>query len=384
MDRIKRNRLVEFIRELYKKKEGLIPLHEPRFNSNEIKYVEDCIQSTFVSSVGKYVNKFEHDIEKITGAKKAIATVNGTSALHTALILSGVLINDEVLTQPLTFVATANAIRYIGAIPVFIDIDKNTLGLSPDSLLKFFEKETIQTSKGLFNKVTKRKISACIPVHTFGHPAKIDEIVSICENYNVPVIEDAAESLGSFFKGRHTGTFGKLGILSFNGNKIVTSGGGGMILTNDDKLANEAKHITTTAKINHQWEYDHDRVGYNYRMPNINAALGLAQLENLNTYVENKRRTAKAYIDFCNSEDLRIFQEPIEASSNYWLNALILNDEQEKTDFIEYCHSKNVLVRPAWKLLNHLSLKCPFYKTSLENAEWFEKRLVNLPSSVIF
>lgn len=382
MDRVVKNKVVEFIRELYNQKEGLVALHEPRFTGNETKYTNDCIQSTFVSSVGTYVNKFEEIISKITEAKHAIATVNGTSALHIALLLSGVQYNEEVLTQPLTFVATTNAIRYIGAIPVFIDIDKETLGLSPDSLLEFLEKETVHKSNGLYNKNTDRKITACLPVHTFGHPAKIDQIVSICDKYNIPVIEDAAESLGSIYKEKHTGTFGKFGVLSFNGNKIITTGGGGMILTNDDQLASEAKHLTTTAKITHKWEYDHDKIGYNYRMPNINAALGLAQLEQLNSFIESKRRIAKKYIDFCDFEGLSIIQEPKEALSNYWLNALVLKDEKEKNDFIEFCHQENILVRPAWKLQNHLRMKSSFYETSLKNAEWFEKRLVNLPSSV--
>ena len=273
--------IVDFIRVLYAKPAGTIYLHEPVFCGNEKKYLSDCIDLTYVSSVGKYVDLFEEKIAEYTGANKAVVCVNGTNALHLALLLTGVKRDDEVITQPLTFIATANAIAYCGARPVFLDVDRETLGLSPDALLAFLETQTRLNAEGCFNKSTKKRIAACIPMHTFGHPCKIDQIVAICREHKIEVVEDAAESIGSFYKGQHTGTFGKIGVLSFNGNKILTTGGGGMMLFKDKELAKRAKHLTTQAKIPHPWEFVHDEVGYNYRMPNINAALGIAQLEQL-------------------------------------------------------------------------------------------------------
>lgn len=281
--------IVEFIRELYGGQE-FVPLHEPRFSGNEKKYVQECIESTFVSSVGAFVDEFEKQFAKFTGSKYAIATVNGTAALHTALLLAGVSREDEVITQPLTFVATCNAISYIGAHPVFVDIDKETLGLSPEKLKEFLSQNTEVINGECVNKTTKRIIKAVVPMHTFGLPTKINELMGVCKEYSISLIEDAAESLGSYNEGKHTGTFGLLGAFSFNGNKIITTGGGGMVVTDNEELAKKAKHMTTTAKIPHSWEYDHDMVGYNYRLPNLNAALGCAQMELLPKFLKRKRQ----------------------------------------------------------------------------------------------
>ena len=290
------SQIVDFIRQTFNEPSAFIPLHEPRFIGNEKKYLAECIDSTFVSSVGKFVDKFEEMTAAYTGAKKAVVCVNGTEALHMALMLAGVQRNEEVITQPLTFIATANAISYTGAAPVFVDVDRDTLGMSPASLLRFLDEFGDVRDDGFcYNKFSGRKISACVPVHIFGHPCRIDEIVEICDRYHIPVVEDAAESIGTLYKGSHTGTFGKLGILSYNGNKIITTGGGGMILTDDEALGKLAKHLTTQAKVPHPWEYVHDYIGYNHRMPNINAALGVAQMESLDFFIQKKRELATAY-----------------------------------------------------------------------------------------
>jgi aminotransferase in exopolysaccharide biosynthesis len=321
--------ILDFIRSLYQGKETIL-LHEPYFGGNEKKYVLDCIETNYVSSVGKYVDKFEEMMRNFTGAKYAIATVNGTAALHIALKLAGVQPGDLVITQPLTFVATCNAITYCGAEPVFVDIDSETLGMSPDSLESWLKQNVDIVDKGLggletqssklsqpsqpyiaIHKATKRHIAACVPMHTFGHPCKIDSIVEICDRYNISVVEDAAESIGSYYKGKQTGTFGKLGILSFNGNKTITTGGGGMILTDNDELGPLAKHITTTAKKPHPWKFEHDMIGYNYRLPNINAALGCAQMEMLPEILKNKRETAQIYQDYFKTiADIEFIIEP--------------------------------------------------------------------------
>jgi aminotransferase in exopolysaccharide biosynthesis len=374
--------IINFIRNLYGI-EGHIPLHEPRFIGNEKKYLEECIDSAFVSSVGKFVNLFEEKIAEYTGAKHAVVTVNGTEALHIALLLSGVKAGDEVITQPLTFIATANSIRYVNAHPVFIDIDRDTLGLSPEKLEDFIIKNTVLKNEACINSITGRKISACMPMHTFGHPARIDDIINICDKYYISVIEDAAESIGSKYKGRHTGTFGMFGVLSFNGNKILTTGGGGMILTNDKILAKKAKHITTQAKVPHPWEYIHDEVGYNYRMPNINAALGLAQLENLDTFITSKRSTAEKYREFFDRLGIEFQTEPGGAFSNYWLNAIYFNDQIQRDAFLEFSNSSGVQCRPAWRLMNKLEMYKDLLTGDLGNALWVEDRLVNIPSSVI-
>jgi aminotransferase in exopolysaccharide biosynthesis len=395
--------IIDFIRSLYPNRE-IVPLHEPYFAGNEKKYVLDCIESTFVSSVGKYVDRFEEMIRDFTGAKYAIATVNGTAALHIALKLAGVQQGDLVLTQPLTFIATCNAITYCGAEPVFVDIDPDTLGMSPDSLELWLQEnvelKVEKVEKGLegldqpsqpskpykpYHKITKKRISACVPMHTFGHPCKMDRILEICNRYHISVVEDAAESIGSYYKGKHTGTFGKLGILSFNGNKTITTGGGGMILTNDDELGPLAKHITTTAKKPHPWKFEHDMIGYNYRLPNLNAALGCAQMEMLPEILKNKRETAQIYQDYFKTiADIEFITEPQECISNYWLNAILLKNEEERDAFLEQANTQKVMCRPAWILMNKLQMfnYCP--KAEIPISELIESKLVNIPSSYIF
>lgn len=373
--------VINFIRELYNTNE-FIPLHEPCFKGNEKKYLEECIDSTFVSSVGKFVDQFENEVAKYTGAKYAVATVNGTAALHVALLMAGVEKNDEVITQPLTFVATCNAISYIGAHPVFIDVDKDTLGLSPEKLDHFLAQNTEVVNGECINKISKRRIKAVVPMHTFGFPANMEELMHVCQKYGLEVVEDSAESLGSFYKGKHTGTFGLLGTLSFNGNKTITTGGGGMIITNNKALAVKAKHITTTAKVPHRWNFEHDMVAYNYRLPNLNAALGCAQMESLSKVIEKKRRLATKYFGFFKDKSAKFILEPNETKSNYWLNALILSDLEERNAFLEETNNNGIMTRPIWKLMNNLSLYSSYQTGSLENAKWLEDRVVNLPSSV--
>lgn len=375
--------VLDFIRKLYSAKEGFIPLHEPRFLGNEKKYLNDAIDSTFVSSVGQYVNRFEDMMTEITEAKYAVAVVNGTAALHIGLVLAGVRQNDEVFSQALTFVATANAISYEKAIPHFIDVDKDTMGMSPTALRKRLEDIAEIREGQCFNKKTGNRISACVPMHTFGLPLRIDEIVTICKEYHIPVIEDAAESLGSYYRNKHTGTYGLIGTFSFNGNKTVTCGGGGAIVTNDKKVAKLAKHLTTTAKVPHRWEYAHDLIGYNYRMPNLNAALACAQLEQLHEYVENKRKTSSFYREFFRGIDNVKYMAEIEKSkSNYWLNAIRFDNEIDKLKFLEYSNTNGVMTRPIWQLMNKLIMykNCP--KGDLSIAETLEKTIVNIPSSV--
>lgn len=375
-------KVVDFIRDIYNTNE-FIPLHEPRFTGKEKDYLLDCLQSTFVSSVGEYVNKFEQMVCSYTGSSYAIATMNGTAALHTALLLSGVKSGDFVITQPLTFVATGNAIKYLGADPVFVDIDYETLGLSPAKLLSFLESECMPGDDGCYyHKKLGKRIAACLPMHTFGHPGKIDQISEICEKYNVALVEDAAESIGSFYKDKHTGTFGLLGVLSFNGNKTITCGGGGMILTNDQELAGKAKHLTTTAKTPHRWEYIHDEVGFNYRLPNLNAALACAQMEQLSTFVQNKRELAFKYKDFFSELNIEFVTEPEGATSSYWLNAILLDSHEQKEEFLKYTNDQGIMTRPAWRLLSRLNIFDGLIHDSLTTAEMIEKRLVNIPSSV--
>jgi len=374
--------IVSFIQALYKTKEFL-PLHEPRFIGNEKKYLNECIDSTFVSSVGKFVDEFEVEFAHKVGSKYAIATVNGTAALHVSLILSDVQKDDEVITQPLTFIATCNAIEYIGAKSIFVDVDLETMGLSPKSLLEFLEKNCKIVDNQCLNKTTNKVVKACVPMHTFGHPCKIDEIKNICDAWQIALVEDAAESLGSYYKEKHTGTFGKLGAFSFNGNKIITSGGGGVIVTDDEELAKRAKYLTTTAKIPHKWEYIHDEIGYNYRMPNLNAALLVAQLEQLDKFVESKRDLALKYEEFFKgSVELEFVKEPSNSSSNYWLQAVIVKDISERDKFLEYTNSNGVMTRPIWKLMNELEMFKGAQTGNLENAEWLEERVVNISSSV--
>jgi aminotransferase in exopolysaccharide biosynthesis len=373
--------LVAFIQKTYQTNE-FIPLHEPCFGEREKALVMDCIDSTFVSSVGKYVDQFEQQLAEYTGAKYAIATVNGTSALHIALLLAGAERDTEVITQALSFIATCNAISYCGASPVFVDVDKQTLGLSTESLEEFLNQYAEVRGQQCFNKRTNKRISACVPMHTFGHPCEIDKLKAICEQWFIPLVEDAAESLGSYYKNQHTGTFGLLGAISFNGNKIVTAGGGGAILTNDEDLAKKAKHITTTAKVPHKWEFNHDQIGYNYRMPNLNAALLCAQLEKLESFITNKRKTAHYYQAWCQQNNIQFIEEPQYSISNYWLNAVLSKDYAEQQAFLEYANDQCVMTRPVWTLLSQLPMFKDCFAMPQTNAQWLAERLVNIPSSV--
>ena len=385
--------IVSFIRALYHQPEGFIPLHAPVFHGNEKKYLEECIDTTFVSSVGKFVDQFEEKMAQYTGATKAVACVNGTNALHLALKLVGVQPGDEVITQPLTFIATANAISYCGAKPVFLDVDMDTMGLSPKSLKQWLAQNTKPDPKThkpclagrqAINQSTNRPITACLPMHTFGHPCRIDEIVEICREYNIPVVEDAAESLGSYYKKQHTGTFGEIGVLSFNGNKVITTGGGGMLLFKDEELAKRAKHLTTQAKVPHPWEFIHDEIGYNYRMPNINAALGLAQLEQLPDFLKQKQKIAQSYQNFFKDINSINFINPINHSTpNHWLNCILFENKQQRDDFLKYSNDAGVMTRPVWRLINKLEMFKDCQTGDLNNANELEEMLVNLPSGVM-
>lgn len=373
---------IDFIKELYGNQE-FTPLSVPKFIGNEKKYLEECIDTTFVSSVGKFVDRFEEDMARYTGAKKAVVCVSGTNALHMALMLSGVERDDEVLTQALTFIATCNALSYIGAHPVFLDVDRSTMGLSPDAMKEWLCKNTEQRNGECFNKSTGRRVKACVPMHTFGHPVRIEEIAALCKEYHIELVEDAAESIGSKYKGKHTGTFGKVGAISFNGNKTITTGGGGMMLFNDEELGAYAKHITTQAKIPHRWEFRHDHIGYNYRMPNINAALGCAQLENLDRYIESKRQVAAEYIEyFKNVDGIDFFVEPENTFSNYWLSAVVLKDKESQLEFLQQTNDNGVMTRPIWELMNRLPMFENCENDGLENTVWFADRVVNITSSV--
>lgn len=375
-------KIVDFIKQTFNTNE-FIPLHEPRFIGNEKKYLNDCIDSTFVSSVGKYVDSFEKEFAASVGAKYAIATVNGTAALHISLILADVKKDDEVITQPLTFIATCNAISYIGAKPIFVDVDLDTMGLSPKSLKNFLETNCEIVDNKCINKTTNKQIKACVPMHTFGHPCRIDEIKDICDTWSITLAEDAAESLGSFYKDKHTGTFGKVGAFSFNGNKIITSGGGGVIVTDDELLAKRAKHITTTAKIPHPYEYVHSEIGYNYRLPNLNAALLVAQMENLDNFLNSKRDLSKIYKEFFSLNNIKFIEEPKNSKSNYWLQAVLLEDIKQRDDFLEFTNKNGVMTRPIWKLMNELDMFKDCQKDDLINSKYLEQRVVNIPSSVI-
>lgn len=376
------NDIVNFIHQLYNTDE-FVPLHTPLFIGNEKKYLNECIDTTFVSSVGKFVDRFEDEVAAYTGAKKAVVCVSGTNALHMAMMLVGVERNDEILTQALTFIATCNAISYIGAHPVFIDVDKDTLGLSPIAVKAWLIKNAEVKNNTCYNKHTGRRVKACIPMHTFGHPVRIDELVDICKEWHIELVEDAAESLGSFYKGQHTGTFGRISAISFNGNKTITTGGGGMLLFQDEELGTFAKHLTTQAKVPHRWAFVHDHIGYNYRMPNINAALGCAQLENLERYIENKRETAEKYAEFFkNITDTTFLTEPANSRSNYWLNVVILKDKTAQQDFLQYSNDNGIMTRPVWELMNRLDMFKHCETDGLENTEWLADRIVNIPSSV--
>jgi len=373
--------IISFIRSVFQNENEFIPLHAPHFGGNEKKYLIDTIDSTFVSSVGAYVNKFEEMMATITGAKYAIATTNGTTALQLAMIVAGVKTGDEVITQPVTFVATANAIAHCSATPVFVDVDKDTMGMSPNALKIFLQDNVEMKESQPYNKTTGKRIAACVPMHTFGFPCRIDEIAEICSEYNIALVEDAAESLGSTYKGKHTGTFGLLGTFSFNGNKTVTCGGGGAIVTNDEKLAAHAKHLSTTAKVPHAWEFVHDEVGYNYRMPNLNAAVACAQLEQLEEILDNKRALAAKYQEFFKEAQITLVTEIPGASANNWLNTVLLNSQEERDLFLKETNSSKVMTRPIWCLMNKLPMYSHCQHGSLDNAEWLEQRAVNIPSS---
>ena len=375
--------LIKFIRSQFKT-EDFIPLHVPTFLGNEKKFLENCIDSTFVSSVGAYVNSFEDILSEITQTKKTIAVVNGTAALQVSLRLVGVVSGDEVITQALTFVATANAIAYNNAHPIFLDVDIDTMGLSPEAVNFFLEEYGDLREDGFcYNKKTGRRIAACMPMHTFGFPVHLDELISVCEKWNIPIVEDAAESLGSQYKGKPTGGFGEVGAISFNGNKIVTCGGGGAILTNNLALGDQAKFLTTTAKVPHPFEYVHNELGYNFRMPNLNAALACAQLEQLNYFLENKRSLANEYEGFFQNNGIKFRTETENTKANYWLMCVELNDKKERDLFLKETNDSGVMTRPIWQLMFRLPMYKDCQKDNQTNALYLEERIVNIPSSVI-
>jgi len=362
--------------------DSYVPLHRPIFEGNERQYLVDCIDSNFVSSVGSKVTEFEEKVATFTGARYAVATVNGTSALQVAMKIGGVKLGDEVISQALTFVATCNAISYLGAHPVFVDVDRDTMGLSPSALDLFLCTHAEKRNGEVFNKFSGRRIVACVPMHTFGLPCRIDDIVSICADWGIAVIEDAAESLGSYVSSRHTGLFGCMGTLSFNGNKIITTGGGGMIITDDHALAKRAKHITTTSKVPHAYEFAHDEVGYNFRMPNLNAALGCAQMEKLNEFIVIKTKLSDLWGDFFKGEDVE-FSGAIKGSkTNHWLNAIVLPSRSERDRFLEHTNKNGVMTRPIWRLMSKLPMFQNCQHDGLVNSLWLEDRVVNIPSSV--
>ncbi|MCH3923893.1 MAG: LegC family aminotransferase [Bacteroidales bacterium] len=375
---------VSFVRKTFDDKEGFIILHDPRFIGNERKYLLDAMDSNFVSSVGEYVNKFEKAIADYTGSKYAVAAVNGTSALHICLLLAGVHADEEVITQPVSFIATCNAITYTGAKPVFVDVNQETMGMCPQKLEEFLKENARKGADGYsYNNKTGKRFAAVVPMHTFGHPCLIEDIVEVCNRYNIPLVEDSAESIGSKYKGKHTGLFGKLSALSFNGNKVITTGGGGMILTQDEDLAKLAKHITTTAKVPHRWEYNHDYTAYNYRLTNLAAALGLGQIEQCEFFIQEKRKLTDKYKEFFKDKDIKFFTEPKDCRSNYWLNAVILKDRKERDEFLTYTNDNGIMTRPIWVLNNKLDMYKGCQCGDLSNAMWLEDRVVNIPSTVI-
>ena len=362
--------------------EGLIPLHRPVFEGNERQYLTDCVDSNFVSSVGAKVTEFENRVAAFTGASYAVATVNGTAALHVAIELAGVKPGDEVISQALTFIATCNAISYAGAKPLFVDVDLDTMGLSPLALKVFLEVNAEKRLDGTFNKHSGKRISACVPMHTFGFPCRISEITEICADWNIALIEDAAESLGSYVGGRHTGTFASMATLSFNGNKVITTGGGGMIITDDSELAKRAKYITTTAKVPHPYEFVHDEIGYNYRMPNLNAALGCAQMERLEEFLTIKAQLADKWDHFFHDRDVDFVKAIDGNKANHWLNAIILDSRGDRDEFLKMTNDNNVMTRPIWTLMSKLPMFKDCQTDGLENSLWLEDRVVNIPSSV--
>jgi perosamine synthetase len=373
---------INFVRTIYKT-EDFIPLHEPRFVGNEKKYLNDAIDSTFVSSVGEYVNRFEKEFAEFTGAKHAVAVVNGTAALHLALKVAGVEQGDEVITQPLTFVATCNAISYCGASPVFVDVGESTLGMSPKCLKDFLTNHCTFKDGQVINKKTGAPVKAVVPMHTFGHPCKIDEIKTICDEFNLQLIEDCAESLGSYCKEKHTGRFGHISAFSFNGNKVMTTGGGGMLITDDEEVAVRLKYLSTTAKIPHKWEFNHDEIAYNYRMPNLNAALGCAQLESLPKFLESKQALAKQYKNFCNEDNLDFIDSPPNSKSNFWLNAIKLKNRSERNKFLEKTNESGIMTRPIWTLMYKLPMFKNAFRLDCPISESLADTVVNIPSSAL-
>lgn len=374
--------IVEFVRDTYKTDE-FIPLHAPTFDGNEKAYVMETIESTFVSSVGKFVDDFERKIEAYTGTSKAVATVNGTAALHAALYMADVQRGDLVITQALTFVATCNALYHMGAEPIFLDVSSVSLGLCPKAVDAFLEENAEVTDAGCIHKKTGRRIKAVVPMHTFGHPVELDELVAVCLKWNITLVEDAAESLGSFYKGKHTGTIGDFGAVSFNGNKIITTGGGGMVLCKTQELGARTKHVTTTAKVPHPYEFFHDEPGFNYRMPNLNAALGCAQVEVIEQYLKKKRLLAEGYKDFFNGTDFKFVTEPEYAQSNYWLNAVICPDKESREEVLAGTNGSGVMTRPIWQLMHRLPMFENAIRGDLTYSEFIEAHLINLPSTPV-
>ena len=373
-------KVISFSQQVYK--ESPIPLHRPIFEGNEKNFLSECIDTNFVSSAGKRVDEFEEKIASFTGSKYAVATVNGTSALHIALKLLGVKEKTEVITQSLTFVATCNSISYLNAIPIFVDVDRDTMGMSPSALELFLKENTIHRKGVLFNKKSDRKISACLPMHTYGYPCRIREIKKICKDWNIPLLEDCAESLGSFIDKKHSGNFGVAGALSFNGNKLITTGGGGMIITNNKKLASAAKHMTTTAKVPHPYNYIHNEIGYNYRLPNINAALGCAQIEKIEFFLRQKRILNNKWKKALDEFNLNFLEALENSTSNNWLNTIVLTSRKDRDKFLKLTNKKGVMTRPTWELMSDLPMykNCP--RDNLSNSKFLRDRVVNLPSSV--
>ncbi|BCV48788.1 LegC family aminotransferase [Shewanella algae] len=379
---MKAPRLVEFVRDQYQTQE-FIPLHAPTFAGNEKAYVMETIESTFVSSVGKFVDEFERKMEAFTGSARAVATVNGTAALHAALYMAGVERGDLVITQALTFVATCNALYHMGAEPIFVDVSPVSLGLCPKAVSAFLEEHAQVTEAGCIHKQTGRRIKAVVPMHTFGHPVELDELIAVCLKWHITLVEDAAESLGSFYKGKHTGTLGEFGAVSFNGNKIITTGGGGMVLCGTEDSGRRTKHVTTTAKVPHPYEFFHDEPGFNYRMPNLNAALGCAQMEVLECYLAQKRQLAHQYQEFFAGSDVTFVVEPEYAQSNYWLNAIICADAQQRNELLEQTNAAGVMTRPIWQLMHRLPMFEQALRGDLTHSEFIEAHLINLPSTPV-
>jgi aminotransferase in exopolysaccharide biosynthesis len=377
---LKASSIIEFVRDTYKTNE-FIPLHAPTFKGNESAYVQETIKSTFVSSVGKYVDDFEQKIEAYTGSAKAVATVNGTAALHAALYMANVQRGDLVITQALTFVATCNALYHMGAEPIFVDVSPVSLGLCPKAVASYLEEHGQLTENGCVHKDTGQIIKAVVPMHTFGHPVELDELLAVCNKWNLTLVEDAAESLGSFYKGKHTGTLGDLGAISFNGNKIITTGGGGIVLCKDALLGAHTKHVTTTAKVRHPFEFYHDGPGFNYRLPNLNAALGCAQMEVLENYLKQKRDLAHSYQQLFNGSDCKFVNEPAYARSNYWLNAIICPNKETRNLILKETNEAGVMTRPIWQLMHKLPMFSSALRSDLSHSEFFEANIINLPSS---